>query len=95
MYGTPSKRALDFWLVGHPLVTVAECDFDFACDLAVLTGDNQFDSSEMILREPVVENLENSIDTAVEFSFIGLGIVRAAHVIWLDGAVVVRAAGAS
>src|ERR1043166_3865585 len=54
-----------------PLVSIAECNFYLAGDLAVLSRDDQLDLSKMILRQAVIEDLEHAIDAPVEFPFIG------------------------
>jgi len=63
-------------------VTITECDFNLASDLAVLAGDDQLDPPEMILRQAVIENLKHAIDAAIEFPFIRFRIVGTAHTIW-------------
>ncbi len=60
-------------------MTIAKCDFDLPSDLAVLAGNNQFDSAELILRQAVVENFEHTIDATIEFSFLRFSIIRTAH----------------
>ena len=68
-------------VVSYPFVTITECDFDLASDLAVLARDNEFDSSEMIIGEAVIENLEDPVDATIEFSFFRFGVVGAGHTI--------------
>lgn len=71
-----------FSLVNDPLVTIPECNFNLTRDLAVLTWDDQLDSTELILRQAVIENLEHAINAAIEFPFLRFRIVGTAHTIW-------------
>ena len=75
---------MSFPVVGDPLVTITERNFNLAGDLAVLTGDDQFDPSEMILGQFVIENLEHAIDAMIEFPFLRFSEVGAAHSIWKE-----------
>jgi len=76
-----------YLMLNDPLVTITECNFYLTCDFAVLTGDDQLDPPEMILRQAVIENLEHAIDAAIEFSFFRFCIVGTAHTIWQNGSV--------
>lgn len=73
-----------FLLDNDPLMTITECDFYLAGNLAVLAGDNQLDPAELILRQAVIENLKHAIDAAIEFSLLRFRIVGTAHTIWQE-----------
>ena len=64
-----------------PLVTITERNFDLARNLAVLAGNDQFDLSELILGQTVIENFKHAIDAAIEFPFVGFGVVGTVHTI--------------
>ena len=60
-------------------MAITEGDLDFAGDFAVLTRDDQFDPPVMIVRRVIIENLEHTIDAAIQFSLVQFSVVGAVH----------------
>ena len=81
MYSTTRELFWNYslYMIGNdPVVTITERNFNLACDLAVLAGNDQFDLPELIPGQTVIEKLEYAINAAIEFPFLGFGVVRTA-----------------
>jgi hypothetical protein len=60
-------------------MAITEGDLDLAGDFSVLARDDQFDPPVMIVRQIIIENLEDAIYAAIQFSFVQFSIVGAVH----------------